>query len=197
MGKLRSRIGFTLVEVTLALGVLATSILTICVLYSFGYRENRQSEEDVLATAYADAYLAPLVAVLSSPHLKWRDWQKIGATGANVNDPSASVRIPANGWRDYIDVITRGKETTYRVKSNPKSLADRAFDEVKGKLASAQISVSKPSIPSEYCYGLVVTRSGPVIQLAFRMGRREQQLISQPIFVTEVYFQGGWDQNAD
>ena len=57
--------GFTLVEVCLAIAVMAVGVLSMCGLYTLGYRENRQSVEDVAAAGYADAYLAPLVQGLS------------------------------------------------------------------------------------------------------------------------------------
>ena len=47
-----------------------------------------------------------------------------------------------------------------------------------------------PSISSDYQYALVLTRQGSVIQLAFRASRRKEALMSQPIFVSEVRFQG-------
>ena len=55
------RKGFTLVEVNLAIFIMAVGVLSMCGLYSLGYRENRQSVEDVASASYADAYLAPLI----------------------------------------------------------------------------------------------------------------------------------------
>ena len=55
MKRLLSRSGFTLVEVNLAIFIMAVGVLSMCALYGLGYRENRQSEEDVYATASADA----------------------------------------------------------------------------------------------------------------------------------------------
>ena len=46
--------GFTLVEVNLAVFIMAGGILAMISLYSLGYRENRQSREDVAAAALAD-----------------------------------------------------------------------------------------------------------------------------------------------
>ena len=44
---------FTLMEVNLAIMIMAGGILSILGLYSLGYRENSQSREDVAATAKA------------------------------------------------------------------------------------------------------------------------------------------------
>ena len=191
------RFGFTLVEVNLAIFVMAVGVLSMCALYSFGYRENRQSEEDVVATAYADSYLAPLIAGLSSPQIDWNAWKGIGnEVSSAAQESGIDACWPANGWRDYVDTKTEGGRTTYRVKSNPKGIADGVFGQLSGRLGSSGVSVSKPSMPSGYQYGLVVTRRGAVIQLAFRMARRTQSLLAQPVFVSEVHFQGGFGSGA-
>ena len=185
------RFGFTLVEVNLAIFVMAVGVLSMCALYGFGYRENRQSEEDVFATAYADAYLAPLVAALSSPQLDWNDWKGIGdAASSAAQESGIDACWPANGWRGYIN------GNVYRVKSNPKGIASGVINQLKGKLGSYGVSISEPSLPKGYQCGLVVTRRGSVVQLAFRMSRRTQTLLSQPVFVAEVRFQGGFKQGA-
>ena len=57
---------FTLIEVNLAMLIMAGGILSIVGLYSLGFRENRQSTEDVAGAAYADAVLSPLVMALSA-----------------------------------------------------------------------------------------------------------------------------------
>ena len=53
------RKAFTLIEVNLAMLVMAGGILSIVGLYAFGFRENRQSREDVAATALADSVMSP------------------------------------------------------------------------------------------------------------------------------------------
>ena len=196
MKRFLSRSGFTLVEVNLAIFIMSVGVLSMCGLYALGYRENRQSEEDVYATAYADSYLAPLVAGLSSPRMKWSEWIKIGEeVTSEAQTIGIDARWPGRGWRDYVDTRTRnGNETTYRVISNPKGKADDVFGKVKGVISASGVSVATPSMPSGYQYGLVVTRCGSVVQLAFRMARRTQSLISQPIFVQEIRFQGGFNQ---
>ena len=101
-------------------------------------------------------------------------------------------RWPANGWADYVQTQRTGDQTTYRVISNPKGKADGVFGQLSGALSSSGVSVGRPAIPADYQYGLVVTRRGAVVQLAFRMARRTQSLMAQPVFVSEVGFQGGF-----
>jgi hypothetical protein len=60
---------------------------------------------------------------------------------------------------------------------------------VNGKVPSPYKG-SKPSVPSDFEYALVVTRRGTIIQLAFRLSRRRETLMTLPAFVTEVRFNG-------
>lgn len=194
--------GFTLVEINLAIFIMATGVLTMCGLYSLGYRENSQSVEDVDTTAYADACLAPLVAALSSPLLSWQDWLRIGDQSVTGEARSSGVdgRWPKQGWRDYIDTesslneATGYLETVYRVRNNCSSIASDAYRQIADCVSASGVNVGSLQVPSNYKAGLVVTRRGAVVQLAFRLARRTQSLLSQPIVVAEVHFQGGFSQ---
>ena len=55
---------FTLIEVNLAIFIMAGGVLAMISLYSLGFRESRQSREDVAASAIADEVLNPLVVAL-------------------------------------------------------------------------------------------------------------------------------------
>lgn len=197
--------GFTLVEVNLAIFIMATGVLSMCALYTLGYRENSQSVEDVDATAYADVCLAPLIAALSSPQLSWSDWTSIGEENVTGEARNSGIdgRWPEKGWRDYIDTENSynadsgQSETSYRVRKDCSSIAQRTYGQIAGCVSSSGISVGALQIPGEYRSGLVVTRRGAVIQLAFRLSRRTQSLLSQPIFVAEVHFQGGFAQGEE
>lgn len=191
--------GFTLIEVNLAIFVMATGVLAMCGLYSLGYRENSQSIEDVDSTAYADVCLAPLVAALSSPLLTWEDWQKIGDTSGLSND-AKNLGIdgiwPANGWEAYIQVQRSGDSNVMRVIKNPRGEAAGAYGKLKGVLNSAKVNIPGFEIPSNYQAGLVITRRGSVVQIAYRLSRRSQALFSQPVIVAEVAFQGGFKKES-
>ena len=186
---IRQSDGFTLVEVCLAIAVMAVGVLSMCGLYTLGYRENRQSVEDVASIAYADAYLAPLVQGLSSTNMTWSNWCKIGEN-ASSDMRSRGVAdgvLPQGGWMAYVQEIDNGAD--YRIKGDPRSTADGAFGKAIAQVM-APYKGSRPSIPSDYHYGLVVTRRGAVIQLAFRASRRKEALLTQPVIVSEVHFQG-------
>lgn len=178
----RTSKGFSLVEVCLALAVLSSGVLTMCALYTYGYRENRQSVEDVAAVAYADAYLAPLVAGLSATNMTWTEWKAIGT---KLRGTEYNV-VPRDGWMAYVRSVNNGAD--YEVR-DARSIADGAFADVLSHVPADRRG-SNPSLPSDTSYGLVVTRQGAVIKLAFRAARRNRTLMSQPVIVSEVHFQG-------
>lgn len=193
-------------EVNLAIFIMAVGVLSMCSLFTLGYRENSQSLEDVNAAAYADACLAPLVAALSSTQLSWSNWQTIGDRPSYEGSEDAdSYGIdglwPEKGWSSYVtdkmeyDDETEINLTTFRVVQNPKTLAKNVYNNVKSRLSSTGVSMGGLVLPKGYQAGLVVTRRGAVIQLAFRLARRSQSLMSQPVFVAEVHYQGGFKEN--
>ena len=123
--------GFTLVEVCLAIAVMAVGVLSMCGLYSLGYRENRQSVEDVAAAGYADAYLAPLVQGLSATNMTWTDWCQIGEKPSSDSMRSKGVAdavLPKDGWLGYVQQV--GTSMDYRIKGDPRSTADSQFGKV-------------------------------------------------------------------
>ena len=99
------RKAFTLMEVNLAILIMAGGVLSVVSLFALGYRENRQSREDVAAAAYADAVLSPLIMACSATNLKWsvyrQEWSLPGTAG----------------WGDYLD------RSTGLVKGNPQGQA--------------------------------------------------------------------------
>ena len=92
-GKVRS--AFTLMEVNLAIFIMAVGVLGMVSLYSLGFRESRQSEEDVASAGIADAFFAPLVAGLSATNMTWSGWCN---AVPDVSSDSCNGLAPQNGW---------------------------------------------------------------------------------------------------
>ena len=190
--------GFTLIEVNLAIFIMATGVLAMVSLYSLGMRESRQSTEDVAVAGYADAVFAPLVAKLSATNLTWQGWTSIGSEpqgeGSKVCD---GITQSGKGWADYIQKVGSDASGLYRVDSGCTAKAKQAFQEIAGAQTkgSPSLSITWPSaLPSEYFYGLVATRKGATISLAFRASRRRDALMSQPVYYTDVRYQGRDDE---
>ena len=164
---------FTLMEVNLAMFVMAVGTLGLVSLYTLGYRENRQSTEDVAATAYAEGILNALTSALSSSEATWSQWNSLGT-------------YPANGWLDYFD-----EETGEMKSSNPNGMAQTAFGAVMGKFSGSDVSTAAFDV-GELKAALVIVHepNARTCAIAFRAGKRAGDLMSQPMFYTEVHFQG-------
>ena len=190
------RRGFTLLEVNLAVFVMATGILTISALYSLGFRENRQSVEDVAGAAWAEAYLSPLIQGLSATNLPWSVWkEKIGdepSTDGNDDGTKPEGVWPKDGWMAYITVKDdpEKEQVRYIVNHNASSIAKDVWGKVKTAISS---NASDPGVPDGFTCALVVTRRGTIVKLAFRLAKRRETLMTQPAYVTEVRFNGNPD----
>ena len=189
---------FTLVEVNLAIFIMAGGVLAMVSLYSLGFRESRQSEQDVAAVGYADAFFAPLVSELSSTNMTWSRWCSIGGApqgdtggGSDPADFCDAVTQNGKGWGAYARSVGSEKSELFRVQ-DCNGLADQAVNEILGK-AQDGVSRQAPSVKPDF-YGLVATRRGGTIGLSFRSSKRKDLLLSQPVYYTEVHFQGRTDQ---
>lgn len=192
------RKAFTLMEVNLAIFIMATGVLSMVSLYSLGFRENSQSVEDVAAASFADAYLAPLISGLSATNMTWSAWCQIGSEPSGDAMICDGVTQNGRGWAAYINrdrySFDDGKVQSgnFHIVSTCNSLADSAYNEIARQVPSPY-TPSQPSIDRNYFYGLVATRRGGTISLAFRASKRRDALMSQPLYYTEVHFQGRTD----
>ena len=203
---------FTLIEVNLAIFIMAGGVLAMISLYSLGFRESRQSREDVAAAALADEVLNPLVIALSSRKWKWSEWRSLDFdsvdSGSGTRTSGTKVQVlpgggkDKSGWLAYVDTRGSRRDKTYYVLPGPKDKANGVY----GKLMDRYRSLSDsdpwqsnlprtPTIPDNMTYALVASReseTSPVITLAVRFVRNNLRntLMAQPIFSTEVHFQG-------
>lgn len=167
--------GFTLIEVTLALGILTTGVLAVVGLYAFGYRETRQSREDIVAAAAADIVLGQLTMAVSSTNFSWQTF-------------SALENLPGDdGWATYFENRNSG-----RVVSDPTTKAEQVFGKV---MQAAGMEGAFPSDMLRECglkCGLIFLHDegSPVATICFRAMHRSQDLLAVPMFYTEARYQG-------
>lgn len=198
-GKIRAaRAAFTLMEVNLAVFIMAVGVLAMTALYPLGFRESQQAREDVLGAIVANEVLGKLTAALSSRDITWNDWKKI----------EDAVALTPKGWFDYLEKKSSGSskgEDKYGVRS--RSVVTGKARGVFEKLAG----VNKSDTPTckfdeKYAYGLVaqwgkrILATGPGksisvddysrVSISFRMARRSGALMAAPLYYTEVHFQG-------
>ena len=164
---------FTLMEVNLAILIMAGGILSIVGLYSLGFRENRQSSEDVAGAAYADYVMSPLIMAASATNITWSTFNSIQTN-------------PENGWRDYLDShgLTIG---------SPTAKARTVYSDFLSKLGASGSSWPTDSVVGDLKNaGLVIIHAPgePVIRIGFRASKNTGELLSLPIYYTEVRFQG-------
>lgn len=187
------RRGFTLMEVNLAMFIMAVGTLGLVSLYSFGYRENQQSNEDVQGAATAESLMNTMIAALSSTNMTWNAWKGLGCQ-------------PSNGWGTYAgetsgtsvrDDGENSESGRSSAMTNPSGTAKQIFDAV---MSAAGSSASFDA--QNMACGIVINNYGndgnisPKCSIAIRCGRRAGTLAYQPLYYTEVYFQGLKDENG-
>ena len=167
------RSGFTLMEVNLAMFIMAVGTLGLVALYTLGYRENRQSIEDVRGAAVAQANMGLLVAALSSTNLTWETWTSIG-------------EIPSGGWGHYAGNEHNSGGADVNPIGDPTSRARSDFGAIMQKCG---FNASFDDGGGLAC-GLVVVRKGARCSVSMRSGIRPGTLLYEPLYYTEVRFQG-------
>ena len=174
---------FTLIEVNLAIMVMAVGVLGIISLYAFGFREERQSREDVASSAYADAVMGPLVTALTATNVKWSVFRCL------PDSPGEQ------GWGHYLENRTTGK-----VVPNPESLAKSAYTRTisalnigEGFPSGFQVSEQKAG---NLKAALVVMHDedSAIVRISFRAVDKSNLLFSAPLYYTEARFQGVMDE---
>lgn len=177
------RRAFTLIEINMAMLIMAGGILSVVGLYAFGFRENRQSREDVAATAVADAVVSQLMMAITSTNVTWQKFQE-------------AYSLPnSDGWGAYTD------SNTGVVTKDPETMAERVFDDVMTKLgASGDVTKFPKTLvdASGMKCGLVVMhdKDSPIVRIAFRATKQPGTLLSMPLFYTEARFQGVLTNNS-
>ena len=196
---------FTLIEVNLAIFIMAGGVLAMISLYSLGFRESRQSREDVASAAMADLILNPLVVALSSRDLKWSEWKRLPLktlnSGVSSGDgSSARIQVlPDKGWLAYFETKGSRSSRTYYVSSDPANKARQVYSDLVKADRSGWNLPGSVTLPAGMTYALVASReseNSPIITLAVRCVRKNLRntLMAQPVFSTEVHFQGDPNQ---
>ena len=172
---------FTLIEVNLAMLIMAGGILSVVGLYALGFRENRQGREDVAAAAYADAVISPLVLAISSTNVTWSNFNK------------EKFYPSKDGWRDYLD----GNGI---VSTDPQSMGEGAYAFVRSWLGNIGNdldltfpSVARPTAPKMSCAVVIMhPQDSAVVTIGFRAvdANNYKTLMGMPLFFTQVRFQG-------
>jgi len=181
---------FTLMEVNLAVALMASGVLTVVILFSLGYRETRQSREDVASAAASDAIISRLAMAAGSTNLVWSRFYEGWAF------PNAA------GWSAYFN--TSGKDVGI-VDEDPSGICRQAYVSAMQKLSSCVKPGTTPDFQTGYpedafksgvLPGLVVIHEegSAVVKIAFRATKMKSMFLAAPLYFTEVRFQGIADE---
>jgi len=194
--------GFTLMEVNLAIFIMAVGLLAMVALYPLAYRESRQSQDDVKGAAAADCVLNMLTASLSSRNNKWSDWENKIDSAIQATGDSAQQ----GGWLAYCEKEKVEGDNTWTFLPKRKSEINSLGRQVFSSLAGVN-SNYKPSWPVDsdlVCaivaqWGRMPVFNGTEVRMeddhsrvsiSVRVSRRANEIMGQPIYYTEVHFQG-------
>ena len=196
----KARAAFTLMEVNLAIFIMAVGVLAMTALYPLGFRESQQSRDDVRAAIVADEVLGKLTAALSSRNIEWQDWRSAIENAVSKSNQGGA----GNGWLSY---FTKHRQDTFVVqdRASVNGHARQVFNALT-RVASGATKAPSWNPDSKYAHGLVVQwgkriiAGGPGVSTAqddysrvsisFRLARRSGALMTAPIYYTEVHFQG-------
>lgn len=168
---MKMRRAFTLMEVNLAMLIMATGILAVVGLYSMGFRESQQSTDDVASSAYAEAVISPIVRYLSDTNMTWSTFKNFSSKPSD------------EGWRSY---LTEKSGDNLGVRSGTLGIAQSAYG-----------SYAKTGWPSSAAGGLKAAglvilheEDSAIVRIGFRAALTDDMLMAAPLYYTEVRFQG-------
>ena len=190
------RFGFTLMEINLAILVMAVGTLGLVSLYAHGYRENQQSNEDVQGAVVAQSLMNAMIGALSSTNMTWSAWNQLGYL-----QPSAGWGTYVNDTSGFNIEVDENDSNSGSMKAMTKDQANSTASAIFGKILSASgTDGSFADINNQnLAVGIVLSRSASSparFSIACRCARRAGTLISQPIYYSEVYFQGLKDEEG-
>ncbi len=188
---------FTLMEVNLAIFIMAVGLLAMVALYPLAYRESRQSKDDVKAAAAADCVLNMLTGALSSRNIKWNDWVD-GIERAY--DLTKKGRALEGGWLSYCDNVkdTYAPKKRAQINAQAKQVfsalaainRDHSMSWPVDNEFACAIVAQWGQIPVYDGDGLRMEDDRSRVAISLRMTRRAGDLLAQPVFYTEIHFQG-------
>ena len=86
MKRQRQQAGFSLMEVNIAVFVMAVGILSLVVLYPLGLRESTQGQADLKQAMFADYLLNQAVAAASQTNVPWTQWRAVPKSTESLQD---------------------------------------------------------------------------------------------------------------
>lgn len=156
-----NRAGFSLMEVNMAVFVMAIGILSMVALYPLGLRESTQGQADLKQSMFADYVLNQVIAAASQTNITWSEWSGV----PRVSGEEINLNSSVPGFiRNRLDL------TAY-----PDMRENTHF-----KIACCRISGASDKI-----MGVMVQSTDLVKNIT-----KYEQITNNPVFYAEVVFQG-------
>ena len=178
--------GFSLMEINMAVFVMALGILGIVALFPLGLREAVQGRADLKQSMFADHTLNQLVAMLSSTEMEWDDWIDLDHTAW----PSTTEGLTQGerGWSkaDLPSFITEKLDLRGEWKNGDIQLKDsqyRVFFQLIGGPTENQAVGNSRVRPSSRVMGIGVRSTE-------KDARDYKSYTNNVLYYAEVMFQG-------
>jgi hypothetical protein len=182
MKTLRLNNGFSLIEVNMAVFVMAVGVLSMAVLYPLGLRESTQGQADLKQSMFADCVLNQVVALASQTNVTWNSWKNI---------PRAN-NFTEGGWQDVKDLPPLKTDTGEAVFSKVKIPSEMASATTWFKTQSANIDCLRSACPcvlsrrpSGYSTAMLSTPTA-ITKTAMFTSINENPLLSLSVFIRSL-----------
>ena len=181
--KTRKKTGFSLIEVNMAIFVMATGVLAVAVLYPMGLRESIQSQSDFKQVMFADYVLNVATAAACSTNVTWTEWQ---AWANNCN-------MAGKGDTGTLDNMNNLTSVPQFIKTSLVPAIDRysSFQTPSPHILDETYAVYCVLVPSfsDQIMGIMVrSLDGDTSEMSIK--ERKNRLESQPLYYAEARFQG-------
>ena len=185
MSHTHRKAGFSLMEVNMAVFVMAVGIMSLVGLFPLGLRESYQGKADLQQAMFADYALNQLVAALSQTNLYWSEWLRMDGTAYpdSVKQGKrtwAKTPLPSHTDFDFEDKLDLPGAWTVAGKGMQPKHYRIFFDILRMDTDTKPLSVEKPS---DRVMGIAV-RSTDIDAPAY------ENYTNNVLYYAEVMFQG-------
>lgn len=180
------RSGFSLIEVNMAVFVLAIGILSMAVLFPLGLRESMQSQADLKQSMFADYILNVAISAASSTNVSWKtEWSPWAATyDMTGSDAGVEMNI-GESIPDFMKNVIDNAVSRY----NSSQLS--GFQHTRNQTFAMYCVLAQS--PSRRIMGVMV-RSLDMDTSKMSATEKITRLEKQPIYYGEARFQGFADK---
>ena len=185
----RKKNGFSLIEVNMAVFVMAFGVLAVAVLYPAGLRESIQSQSDFKQVMFADYVLNIATAAASNPNVTWGEWQTWASqnnmAGRNeygeLQNMNNHGSIPSFIWNQG------GLQAAIQTYSNHQASGERGSRHIVDE-TYAVYCVLVPGFSDQIMGIMVRSLDGDTSKMSAE--ERKRRLEAQPVYYAEARFQG-------